>query len=167
MHVSVHLSVGECRLAHSICMTGTLTCEICKMLGYMPGAMLFFLITLSGTYLCLLFKYRFYSLAPFLSKIFRFVLSYKQDLAVHRGDRIVDIEGTPTPGTKHRTGNWKACTFILGKTEKKLSNFHEEIWQQEKMPRVLHFHGCMISSMNVFFVLAISLGIYTTVLLNP
>lgn len=36
-----------------------------------------------------------------------------EDLAVHRGDRIVDIEGTPTPGTKHRTGNWKACTFIL------------------------------------------------------
>uniref|UniRef100_A0A453IJG9 Uncharacterized protein n=1 Tax=Aegilops tauschii subsp. strangulata TaxID=200361 RepID=A0A453IJG9_AEGTS len=33
--------------------------------------------------------------------------------AVHRGDRVVDIKGAPTPITKHRTGSWKACKFIL------------------------------------------------------
>ncbi|VAH88554.1 protein NRT1/ PTR FAMILY 8.3-like [Triticum urartu] len=36
-----------------------------------------------------------------------------EDSAVHRGDRVVDIKGTTTPITKHRTGSWKACKFIL------------------------------------------------------
>ncbi|KAM3314642.1 hypothetical protein ACQJBY_033445 [Aegilops geniculata] len=36
-----------------------------------------------------------------------------EDSVVHRGDRVVDIKGAPTPGAKHRTGSWKACKFIL------------------------------------------------------